>query len=126
MGIEDGKGRNALRYGNLVLFGDGDVVIHVTDVNVDDDEVLREELGVGALVHVDVEDLAITTPVAAEVEDDALMFGTGLLEGSDDVGGGIGSLGVEMLLDEGDGRLGMYDRPQDECKHGGCECNARD
>ena len=46
----------------------------VADVDVDEDEVLGKELGVGALVDIDVEDLAVAAPVAAEVEDDALVF----------------------------------------------------
>ncbi len=53
-------------------------------------------------MHVDVEDLAVAAPVTAEVEDDALVLGPRLLEGGGDVGFGIGGLGVEMLLDEGD------------------------
>ncbi len=58
-------------------------------------------------MEVDVEDLAVAAPVAAEVEDDALVFGAGLLEGGGDVGFGIGFGGVEMLLDRGWGGDGL-------------------
>ena len=100
MGVEDGEGGNAFLDGHLVPFGDIDVVVHLADIDVDDDEVLRENLGIGTLVHVDVEDLTVTAPVSAEVEDDALVLGTGLFKGGSDVGGGIGGLRVKMLLDE--------------------------
>ena len=53
------------------------------------------------MVEVDVEDLAVAAPVAAEVEDDALVLEAGLLEGGGDVGFGIGVCGVEMLFDRG-------------------------
>ena len=47
---------------------------HLADVDVDEDEVFGEEFEVGRLVEVDVEDLAVAAPVAAEVEDDAFVF----------------------------------------------------
>ncbi len=71
----------------------------MADVDVDEDKVFGEELGVGALVVVDVEDLAVAAPVAAEVEEDALVFAAGLGEGGGDVGGGVGGLGVEVFVD---------------------------
>jgi hypothetical protein len=46
------------------------------------------------LVEVDVEDLAVAAPVAAEVEDDALILATGLLEGVGDIDLGVGSAEV--------------------------------
>ena len=81
MSVEDGERGDAFVDGDLVLFGDVDVVVHLADVDVDDDEVLGEELGVGALVEVDVEDLAVAAPVATEVEDDALVFAACLRRG---------------------------------------------
>ena len=52
-------------------------------------------------MEVDVEDLAVAAPVAAEVEDDALVFVAGLLESGGDFGLGVGFGGVEMLFDCG-------------------------
>ena len=77
VGVEHGERGNALGDGDVVLLRDVDVLVHVADVDVDEDEVLGEELGVGALVIVDIEDLAVAAPVAAEVEEDALVFGAG-------------------------------------------------
>ena len=48
---------------------------------------------------VDVEDLAVAAPVAAEVEDDSFVFEAGLFEGRGDFGFGVGLGGVEMFFD---------------------------
>ena len=40
VGVDDGKSGNAFGDGDVVLLGDVDVVIHVADVDVDEDEVL--------------------------------------------------------------------------------------
>ena len=90
MGVEDGECGNAFVDGNLVLVGDVDVVVHLADVYVDEDEVLASSSALGLLVEVDVEDLAVAAPVAAEVEDDAFVLGAGLGDGGSYVGGGVG------------------------------------
>ena len=100
VGVEDGESGNALGDGDVVLLRDVDVLVHVADVDVDEDEVFGEDLGVGALVVVDVEELAVAAPVAAEVEEDALVFAAGLREGGGDVGVGVGGLGVEIFVGE--------------------------
>lgn len=100
--VEDGESGNTLFDGHVVFFGDVDVVVHVADVDVNNDEVFGEEFGVWTLVHVDVKDLAVTTPVATEIKDDALVLCPRLLEGGGDVRRGVSGRGVEMLLDEGD------------------------
>jgi len=94
VGIEDSQRRNTLFEGNSVSFGDVDVLVEVAYVDVDEHEVLLEEVDVGLLMEVDVEDLAVAAPVAAEVEDDALVFEVSLLKGSGDVGFGVGVGGV--------------------------------
>ena len=105
-----GEGGNAFGDGDVVLLRDVDVLVHVTDVDVDDDEVFGEDLGVGTLVIVDVEDLAVTTPVAAEVEEDALVLAAGADEGGGDVGVGVGGLGVEVLVGVRSGLRGRLGR----------------
>ena len=74
----------------------------MADVDVDEDEVFFEEFSVWALVHVDVEDLTVAAPVAAEVEDDTLMLAASAGEGCGDVGIGVGGRGVEVLVGFGD------------------------
>jgi hypothetical protein len=57
-------------------------------------------------MEVDVENLAVAAPVAAEVKDDTLVFEAGLFESGSDIGFWVGLRGVEMLLDRrrrGDG-----------------------
>ena len=97
--VDHGESGNAFGDGDFVLLRDIDVLVHVTDVDVDEDEVFGEEFGVGALVIVDVEELAVAAPVAAEVEEDAFVFAAGLGESGGDVGGGVGGLGVEIFVD---------------------------
>ena len=96
--VDDGEGGNTFGDGDVVLLRDVDVLVHVADVDVDEDVVFGEDLGVRALVVVDVEDLAVAAPVAAEVEEDALVFAAGADEGGGDVGVGVGGLGVEVLV----------------------------
>src|SRR3979411_1617663 len=99
VGVDHGEGGNASGDGDVVLLRDIDVLVHVTDVDVDEDEVFGEEFGVGTLVIVDIEDLAIAAPVAAEVEEDVLVFAASTVESCGDIGGGAGGLGVEVLVD---------------------------
>ena len=104
--IDDGEGGNAFGDGNVVLFGDVDVLVHVTDVDVDDDEVFLEELGVGILVIVDIKDLAVAAPVAAEVKEDALVLAAGADESCGDIGVGVGGLGVKIFVRVGENLRG--------------------
>ena len=124
VGVDDGEGGNAFGDGDVVLLRDIDVLVHVTDVDVDEDEVFGEEFGVGALVIVDVEELAVAAPVAAEVEEDALVFAAGLGESGGDVGGGVGGLGVEVLVDlvddlRGGLSCGATARISEKCRRAG-------
>ena len=98
VGVENSEGRNALRDGNVVLLRDVDVFIHVADIDVDKNEVFVEELGVGTLVIVDIENLAVAAPVTPKIEQDPFVFGSGTSECCGDVGCGIGCLGVEVLI----------------------------
>jgi hypothetical protein len=98
VGVEHGEGGNSLLEGNVVLFGYVEVFIEAAYVDVDQEEVLVEEFQVGALVEVNVENLAVTAPVAAEIEDDSLVLEAGLFESGGDFGFGIGFGGIEMFL----------------------------
>jgi len=102
VGVDDRKGWNAFGDRNVVFLRDIDVFVHMAYVDVDENKVLCEELGVRALVVVDVEDLTVAAPVAAKVEDDAFMFAASLREGGGYIGGGVGGFGVEILIGFGD------------------------
>src|SRR5271163_1032731 len=67
--IYDCKRGNAVGDGDVVLLCDFDVVVDMTGVDVDDDKVFGEQLGVGGLLVVVVEDLAVAAPVGSEVEE---------------------------------------------------------
>jgi hypothetical protein len=99
VGVYDGKRRYAVGDGDVILLCDVDVVIDMARVNVDDDKVLCEQFGVGRLLVVVVEDLAVTTPVGAEVEEDTFVLAAGLDHGGGDVGAGICGLRVEVPID---------------------------
>jgi hypothetical protein len=125
VGVEDGESRDTFFDGDEVLVGDGDVVVELADVDVDDDEVTVEELEVGRLMEVDVEDLAVAAPVSTEVEDDTLVLGAGLGEGGGDVGLGVSGGGIEVAIDEGERGLGG-EREGRDCGEGGSEEEWRD
>jgi hypothetical protein len=98
IGVENGESGNSLLEGDVVLFGYVEVFIEAADVDVDEEEVLVEEFQVWALVEVDVEDLAVAAPVAAEVEDDSFVLEAGLFESRGDFGFRVGLGGVEVLF----------------------------
>jgi len=98
IGVEDDESGNSLLEGDVVLFGYVEVFIEAADVDVDEEEVLVEEFQVWALMKVDVENLAIAAPVAAEVEDDSLVLEAGLFESRGDFGFRVGFGGVEMFF----------------------------
>ena len=56
-----------------------------------------QQIGVGGLVEVEVEHLAVAAPVAAKVEDHALVLALCLGQPGGDVSRGIGGLGVDVL-----------------------------
>ncbi len=76
---EDGECGHTLFERDLVLLCDRKVFIHFPDVDVDEDEVGFEELAVGRVVEVDVENLAIAAPVSAEVDEDASCVAAAVL-----------------------------------------------
>jgi hypothetical protein len=94
VGVEDGESGNSLLERDIVLFGYVEVFVEVSDVYVDEEKVFVEEFQVGALVEVNVEDLAVTAPVATKVENDTLVLESSLLESGSYVGFGIGLRGV--------------------------------
>ena len=96
--VEDSEGRDAVEVYTAAL-GDIEVGIDAADVDVDLDEVLGEELGVGTLMEVDIEDLAVAAPVAAEVYEDALVRAVGLGDAGFQVFIGVGDRGIEIFLD---------------------------
>jgi hypothetical protein len=98
IGIEDCESGNPLLERDIVLFGNVEVLIEAAYVDVHQQEVLVEEFQVGALMEVDVENLAVTAPIAAEVEDDSLVLQAGLFESGGDFGFGVGFCGVEVFL----------------------------
>jgi hypothetical protein len=103
IGINDCERGNSLLERDIVLFGYVEVFVKASDVDMNENKVLVEKFQVWGLVKVDVEYLAVATPVSAKVEDDTLVLEAGLLKGRGDVGFGIGLGGIEMFLDGGDG-----------------------
>ena len=108
MAVEDGECGDAFGDGDLILGGDVNVVIHLADVHVDDDEVICKQVSVGLLIEVDVENLAVAAPVAAEVDDDAFILAAGLGDCGFDVGGGVRGGGVDVFGDKRESRCGGW------------------
>jgi len=94
---------------------DVEVGVDVPDVDVDLDEVFGEELVIGGLVSVDVEDLAVAAPVAAEVDEDALVLAVGQGDG-----------GVEIVLGGGDFGIDVFGRGTLGDGSGGKKCSEED
>jgi hypothetical protein len=92
---EDGQRRDAFVERDVVLAGDVEIGIHMADVYVDQYEVGLEDGQVLGIVEVDVKHLAIAAPVAAKVEQDALVALRGSSEGCGHVGFGLRGIGID-------------------------------
>ena len=77
----------------------------MADVDVDEHKVGFENGQVRGVVEVNVEHLAIAAPVAAEVEQDALVGDRGGFEGGSKVGFGLRRVGIDFAA----GRTGGSD-----------------
>lgn len=95
--VEDGEGGNAFGQRNLVALSDVLIPVYSseTDIDVDNDVVGLEQGLVGRVVEVNVQDLTITAPVAAKVEDDVLVSNGRSLESSGEIGLGLLGSGVD-------------------------------
>ena len=74
------------------------------DVDVDEDEVGFQDGPIRGVVKVKVQHLAIAAPVAAKVEQDALVGLPCGLEGSGDIGLGLRRIGIGVAAVRGGGR----------------------
>src|SRR5580693_4028688 len=70
---EDRERRNSFAQRNPVALGDVQILIHASDVDVNQDEIGVEDGSIDRIVKVAVEHMAIRAPIAAEVEDDSLV-----------------------------------------------------
>jgi hypothetical protein len=125
VGVEDGEGGDAAFKRDVVLVGEIGVVVVVADVDVDEDEALVKELSVGLLMEVNVEDLAVAAPVAAEVEDDALVFADSGGQGVTNISVGVSVFVVDMAGLEllGEGREDAEGGEESEDGWGGFACH---
>ncbi len=102
---EDGEGGNAFVQRDLVAGGEVEIRVHVPDVHVDEDEVGFKNGPVAGVVEVEVQHLAVAAPVAAKVEQDALVGRGCGLEGGGNVGFGLRRIGIDIAAG-GAGRAG--------------------
>ena len=77
-------------------------------------------------MEVDVEDLAVAAPVAAEVEQDALVLTPRPGDGGGDVGGGVGGLRVEVRVGFEETCLTVDGARRCKCKYAQKGCNDKD
>jgi hypothetical protein len=97
VGIEDGDGRNAAIERNFVFFDDVEILVHFTDVDMDDKEGFVKGRSNFRGVQSLLEDVTIEAPVATEDHEDASMAGGGGVQGFTDFLGGIGVDRVEVF-----------------------------
>jgi len=83
--IEDGERRHALGQWNLVSLGDLLVLVQVPDVDVDQDVIRIQQRLIGRIVEINIQNLAVTTPVTAKIEDQALMVASRGFESGSEV-----------------------------------------
>src|SRR5579875_994924 len=69
--VQHRQRRHSLVQRDTVGPGDIRILVKVSDIDVDDDEMLRQQLLVWALMHIDIEHLTVAAPVSAKVQYDA-------------------------------------------------------
>lgn len=93
---KDGERRDTPVEGDVVFFSDVEIGVIVSDVDVDDDEVGFKEREVSGIMEVDIENLAVAAPIAAEVDKDALVGLSGGFEGGSEVGTSLGWVRIDV------------------------------
>lgn len=100
IGVEDGDRRNATVERDVIPFGDVEILVHLADVDVDDDEGFVEGGSDFGRMKGFIEDVAIETPVAAEDHQDAFVGSGGGVNGFGDFGIGVGGSRIDLPVVE--------------------------
>ena|SRR5580658_2186246 len=99
--------------GYLIAAGDIQILVPMADIDVHQNKIRFQYRFVGRIVKINIKNLAVRTPVAAEIEDHAPVLGRRLLEGSRDIGRGLFRGGINLPLERVAG-LRDDDRKQGE------------
>ncbi len=91
---KNGQRGHALAERNPISLGEVEIGVEVADVHMNQHEVGFEDGPVCRVVKVEVQHLAVAAPVAAKVEQDALVLALGLGQSGSDLSGWNGGLGV--------------------------------
>ena len=112
--IEDGERRHALGQWNLVSLGDLLVLVQVPDVDVDQDVIRIQQRLIGRIVEINIQNLAVTAPVTAKIEDQALMVASRGFESGSEVGAGLFGRGIDVGQSMGGQRKDERPKPVHE------------
>ena len=99
--VKHRDGRNTALDGNVVFFGHVEVLVHVADVDVDDDEGFIQGRGDLGAMESFIENMAIEAPVSSEDDQKALVSRCRGTEPLGDFGVGVSGRIVDLLLVEG-------------------------
>lgn len=80
--------------GHTVAGGEVEIRIVTPDIDGDEHIIGFEQVTVGGIMKVDLQNLAISAPVATEIEQDALLFPGGLDQRGRDIGFALGAIRV--------------------------------
>src|SRR5271170_923816 len=98
VGVQHGKSRYTLADRYMVLVRDAQVMVDLADVDMNHDVVLGKEFGIGCLMVVEVQHLAIPAPVAAKIQNYTFVVVTGDFLGGLNVRSSISAFGVQTLV----------------------------
>src|SRR5260370_41779402 len=117
---EDGESRNSLAQRNLVALGNVDILIHAPDIDVNEDVVGFQDGPVHRVMKVKIKNVAIGTPIAAEVQDDALVSRGRCGEGGRQVAFRLARLRVDVALGGTRGNYAQGDHEGEQCRCPAC------
>jgi hypothetical protein len=103
VGVQHGKSRYALADWYMVLVRDVQVMVDVADVDMNHDVVLGEEFGIGCLMVVEVQYLAVPAPISAKIQQYTFLIVASDFLGSLNVRGSVSTFGVQTLVHVKDG-----------------------
>ena len=99
--IDDGDSRYAFFQGNAVPRRKLNILIHMADIYVDYDVMTCQEIDIGRVMQVDIQNLTVATPITTEDKQDAFVILPSLPQSCIDIGLRFRDLRIDMLVHRG-------------------------
>src|SRR5580704_3028434 len=93
--IQNSEGRHSTLQRNVIFGGKIEILVVVANIHMNQHVVIVEQRQIGLLVNVDIQYLAVSAPVSAEVENNVLVRGRCRFDRLGDIGMSVGGCRVD-------------------------------